>query len=504
MSKSAIIIGGGLGGLVSGCLLVKEGYEVTVLEKHSIIGGGLHCFERNGKLFETGIHYISGFQEGGVLRRIFEYIEVFEGLEFVNLDHDGFDLVHVGEDNSIFKMGAGKENFVKKLSESFPLEKENIIKFIDAVYSICDDIPLYNLRANESSTLYINETYLSPIGEYISSFINDEKLQKIIAWNNGLYAGEKETTPTYIYALILKFYLESPTRFAGGSQQLADAMKKMIESNGGKVLANNEVTKIDVKNKSIQKVMTSDGIEYKADVYISDIHPAMLMDMIDPQEIQRSFRERLKGLENTYSVFTIYAIFKPESFPYLNYNYYYFKNYDAIWNGINFNIEEEIPGFLLLTPPEKEKSEFADKMIVNCIMKFETFKKWENTKLRKRGTDYYSFKKMIENKIIDEVEKVFPNVRSAISHIDSATPLTLRDYLGSKDGSLYGYKKESRSIIQSQLLPRTKIDNLFLTGQNLNLHGIMGVPLSSISTVGALVGTDYLIEKINNHKNISK
>ena len=38
--KETVIIGGGLGGLVTGALLSKEGYRVTVLEKNGIIGGG--------------------------------------------------------------------------------------------------------------------------------------------------------------------------------------------------------------------------------------------------------------------------------------------------------------------------------------------------------------------------------------------------------------------------------------------------------------------------------
>jgi len=74
--------------------------------------------------------------------------------------------------------------------------------------------------------------------------------------------------------------------------------------------------------------------------------------------------------------------------------------------------------------------------------------------------------------------------------------LTLRDYLGTKDGSLYGYVKDCKNIVKSQVLPRTKLDNLLLTGQNLNLHGIVGVPLSAIVTVGKLVGVDNIIRKI--------
>ena len=41
MKKSAIIIGAGPGGLLTGAILAQEGLQVTVLEKNAIIGGGL-------------------------------------------------------------------------------------------------------------------------------------------------------------------------------------------------------------------------------------------------------------------------------------------------------------------------------------------------------------------------------------------------------------------------------------------------------------------------------
>lgn len=126
MSKSCLIIGGGIGGLVTACLLAKEDYKITILEQHYIIGGGLHCFHKNGVMFETGIHYISGFQEGGVLNKIFKYLNIEEHLKIKNLDTNGFDIVHIGSDNSIIKMGIGKDNYIKILSEKFPEELENI------------------------------------------------------------------------------------------------------------------------------------------------------------------------------------------------------------------------------------------------------------------------------------------------------------------------------------------------------------------------------------------
>lgn len=78
MRNSAIIIGGGIGGLFTGAFLAKNGLEVTVLEKNSIIGGGLQCFKRKGKIFETGMHVMGGFEPGGSLHKICNYLGILD------------------------------------------------------------------------------------------------------------------------------------------------------------------------------------------------------------------------------------------------------------------------------------------------------------------------------------------------------------------------------------------------------------------------------------------
>ena len=56
--KKCIIIGSGLGGLSTSVILAKNGYDVTILEQASQIGGCLQCFQRDGVKFETGMHFI--------------------------------------------------------------------------------------------------------------------------------------------------------------------------------------------------------------------------------------------------------------------------------------------------------------------------------------------------------------------------------------------------------------------------------------------------------------
>jgi all-trans-retinol 13,14-reductase len=152
---------------------------------------------------------------------------------------------------------------------------------------------------------------------------------------------------------------------------------------------------------------------------------------------------------------------------------------------------------MYLTPPVTPHDTFAKKMIINTIMKYEDVKQWENTTIEKRGQVYKAFKTQHENKILDMMENIFPDFRSKIETVFSATPLTIRDYYNVKEGAIYGTVGDCNNISVSHIPIRTKIDNLLLTGQNINLHGILGVPLTAILTCGELTGLDNLLKKIN-------
>ena len=69
--SEAVIIGSGLGGLLSGAILSRAGYHVTVLEKAAQPGGCLQTFTREGLRFDTGFHSVAGLEKGGPLERIF-------------------------------------------------------------------------------------------------------------------------------------------------------------------------------------------------------------------------------------------------------------------------------------------------------------------------------------------------------------------------------------------------------------------------------------------------
>ncbi len=53
-----IIIGSGMGGMVTAATLSRLGHKVLLLEQYSSLGGQTHSFSRDGFSWDAGIHYL--------------------------------------------------------------------------------------------------------------------------------------------------------------------------------------------------------------------------------------------------------------------------------------------------------------------------------------------------------------------------------------------------------------------------------------------------------------
>lgn len=139
-----VIIGAGLGGLISAALLSKEGYKVCVLEKNKQIGGCLQSFGFDGKLFESAVHYIGSLDKGQTLYSIFNYLGIIDTLSLIRLDIDCFDEIRFGQQS--YRMAQGHEHFIDTLSASFPKEHNAIRAYVGEMRHVCEHFPMYNLR----------------------------------------------------------------------------------------------------------------------------------------------------------------------------------------------------------------------------------------------------------------------------------------------------------------------------------------------------------------------
>ena len=496
--QTVVIIGGGLGGLFTGALLTKEGYAVTLIEKNAVIGGGLQTFSRGGITFETGMHILGGLRPGGSVYKICRYLGIYDQLQMCELDHDCMDSIRYLADGREFRIPEGREAFADYFIREFPHEEQGIRAYVETLYRMTDEVDFFHLREGRPDLFAHSDQFLWAASDLIAAYIKDPRLRDILAYMNPMYGGVLGHTPAYIHALINVLYIEGPNRFIGGSQQMADLLAGVITAGGGRIVRNELVTQVQVNEERIATaVVTSAGHSYSGDYYISAIHPSRLVEMMAPHAFPKSYRTRVASIPNTYSAFSVYIKFKPDAFPYINHTCYCQDDYGQVWTHGLYDADNWPRGFMYMTSADPDQGPYAAKMIVNCLMPFSVVAQWADTKVGHRGKDYEAWKKHHAELVIDKLEKLYPDFRQTIDQYWTSSPLTIRDFYNQPEGALYGVRKDCKDIMLSQLPIWTKVKNLLLTGQNINLHGICGVPLTAVNTVEALVGQNKLIEKIN-------
>jgi len=496
-----LIVGSGLGGLECGYILSKEGYNVCILEKNRQFGGNLQIYVRDKCIFDTGIHYIGGLSEGQNLHQFFKYLGIIDKLKMKKLDEDAFDKISFDGDPIEYKYAQGYDRFRETLISYFPGEKEAIEKYCHGIQDLVSHFPLYHLKEGDE-TAFFSKNLSVGAKHFIESLTSNTRLRNVLAGNNLLYAGVADKTPLYVHALVLNSYIESSWKLVDGGSQIAKYLVQGIQQLGGTVLNYQEVIKFGFDNHDLTHVETASGERFYAKQFISNAHPTQTMRLISPEKLKKAYRNRMSSLENTTAIFILNLVLKKDTFPYLNYNHYHYKKED-VWDTIETPFEQWPESYALFTPASTKNLVYADCMSIMAYMKFDWMEKWQHSTnmiprhQQPRGDDYEEFKLVLSDKLINEVEKKFPGIRSQIKSMNSSTPLSFRDYIGNSDGSLYGVLKDYNEPMRTFISPRTKIPNLFLTGQNLNLHGVLGVTIGAIKTCAEFVGMNYLLKRIN-------
>ena len=494
-----VILGSGLGGLIAANILSKNNYSVCVVEKNEQFGGALQIYKRDNVMLDTGVHYIGGLGKGENLYQFFKYLGLIDKLTLKQLDKDGFDRISFSENEEIYPWANGYENFEKTLTNIFPNEKTGIQAYVKMVKETCESIELYNLKTPDAPSFqaayYSLNTY-----DFLKSIITDEKLIAVLLGNNLLYYADKDKTPFYVHALIVNSYILSAWRCIDGGQQIASILVRSIRGNGGKVLRLQEVVKIETENGLATTVQLKSGKQIFGKNFISNINPSLTLDLLDEKVLRSAYKKRIKSIENAMSAYTMHIILKENTFPYFNYNRYHFTT-NNLWCNSRYEVENWPENLMIFTPAFGEHDTYAKSISIMCSMSFDEVKEWETShstvpEKNIRDENYLVWKAAKEQKVLDIVYTLYPSLKGNISAVHSASPLTYRDYLNTKEGSTYGSIKNCQHPLESYLSPRTKIANLYLTGQDINLHGILGVTISAFLTCASFVDMDQLMKEV--------
>lgn len=162
-----VIIGAGLGGLVSAAVIAKKGFKVLIVEKNSYPGGCCSSFSKDGYIFNIGPSLFWGLDSGGPLYNLLGYLGIRESI----ITHDIFRRIDPGlqvvlPDHRL-DIYTQRKRLFEELRREFPKnfttleEFYNRVDYINSeIFEKYSDYPFNIKREGDSRT--VRKTVLFP------------------------------------------------------------------------------------------------------------------------------------------------------------------------------------------------------------------------------------------------------------------------------------------------------------------------------------------------------
>ena len=312
MAKKIIVIGSGFGGLASSLRMRAKGYEVTLIEKHSDLGGRARVFKKGQFTYDGGPTVITApylFEELFLLfnKNISDYVKIVPldlWYRFVFEDGSSFD--YSGDERS---MKSQIEKFSKKDFSNY----ENLVNFtkkiFDKGFTELSTKPFNNVKfmLKQIPALIKLKSYQS-VYRLVSNFISNEKLRRVFSMHPLLVGGNPFST-TSIYTLIL--YLEKKWGIhysMGGTGNVVNALEGLMKEEKVEILKNSEVTEIINKNGLIKGVKINNKEFIECDYVVCNSDPPNVYKNLIKSEKKYGFlfNQKIKRMSYSMGLFVYY------------------------------------------------------------------------------------------------------------------------------------------------------------------------------------------------------
>ena len=461
--NDVLIIGSGLGGLECGALLAKRGLKVLVLERSNQPGGCMQSFRRGGLHYDTGLHYVGGLAPGQTMHDAFAELGLLD-LPWERMDDD-FD--HVVISGRRFAFHQGYEAFAEGLAKDFPHQREALQSYV---------LRLQNITPADMDVCAY---------DYLCQTFSDELLVNVVSAAAMKTELRKESLPLFNFAHTCSSYIESSWRLRGDGNLLVNKLISTIEAAGGEVRTGCKAISMTEADGSIQSVTCDNGQTFEAAYFISDIHPALLCQMLEGcPTVRKTFRRRMMSAENTCGMFTAQLSIKPGTLRYFAHNAFVYDR-PNVWTMSETN--DPVKGVMISARVPEDGTDCLRQIDLLTPMPWHECSAWTETMVGRRGDDYKTFCHRKAEQCIALAEQYIPGLHEMVEHCYTSTPLTYRDYLGSPEGGAFGMRKDCRASMLSFHSVSTPLPNLFLTGQSIILPGIEGVTMTAFETCSKIL-----------------
>lgn len=466
-----VIIGGGLGGLITGALLSKKGKKVILIEQHKVVGGCASSFKRSNCTIEVSLHALDGLDSEDIKVDIFNELDIFKNINFVRLP----ELYTVYKGSNSFLFPCFKQNAITKLIERFPNEKFGIIEYFSTIAKVRNEIHLiskyginkYYCDKVKKEDIFLLKKYLRlTVGEYLDSIINDEWLKLILLANISYYHDDPYSLSFIYYCTAQESYYNGCWYIEGSSQVLSDYLAKIIKNNGGEIITNNLVTNvlvsdctvIGIQYKSLKK--QSEIMTVKSKIIVANTSFDNVKNML-PLSFRQLFMRNILPFENSCSCTSVHLIFKnklPINIIDEHYNIIIYPKLvntlkDLSWSK---DIKKKIINFVYYSQIDSSLSKI-DKKGIAAITIVDYISNWNSLSL----VEYRNQKKIVAQYLIDCVNEVIP-IKDYIESYEVSTPRTVERFTLNPSGAIYGYAQTPKQSFSFRPNNSTAISGLYM------------------------------------------
>jgi len=491
MKTDYLVVGSGLSGLVFGALMAKSGKLVQILEAHEFPGGFGHTFNMGGKhKFNAQLHYVWNCGEGQTVNKVLKQLGLDKNITFERYDPNGFD--HMKMPGYSLEIPSDSQELIARLSALFPQDSKKFESFIETVQKTSAGLNLLSSSISPSNLLkHFGDTsttlrYLKcTLQDVFDKFKLPQEAQTLLAlqWPDFLLPPNQLS----FYAWVMLF-----TGYQGGAfypnkhfEHVIDSLVQVIESNGGEILFNHEVTDFNYHEGRITGVKyieltTQKKGEYSADNTICNMDPQKASEMIGLNEFSKSLRKKL-NYDYSPSNFMAYCTVKG-----LDLRDYGFGKWN-VFHTSHLNLNEAFVEMyerhdfsklsFAITTPSLMTDDQSDRPEGQQIMEFLTVANYDYFKQLKETDEkaYKKKKKEILDVMIDTVERHYiPNFRQHIAFKITGSPTTNERFCWSPKGNSYGSNMTPYNIGIGRLNHNSSIKNFYFCNASSGYAGFAG------------------------------
>lgn len=465
----AIIIGSGIGGLVTATQLAAKGAKVLVLERYLIPGGSAGYFEREGYRFDVGASMIFGFGKKGTTNLLTKALNAVNvSLETIP---DPVQIHYHLPAGLEVKVHQDYEKFLQELTSYFPHEQEGIRKFYDECWKVFNCLNAMELLSLEEPRYLTRVFFQHPlaclglvkylpqnVGDIARRYITDPQLLQFIDMECYCWS----VVPADLTPMINAGMVFSDRHYGGinypkgGVGQIAQKLVEGLEKAGGKIQYKARVTKILMEKGKAVGVQLADGTIYHAKRIVSNATRWDTFEKLLPPEqmpaAEKKWRQRYQKSPSFLSLHLgVEANVLP---PGTECHHIVLEDWSKM---------EEAEGTIFVSIPTLLDPSLAPEGY-HIIHTFTPswMEKWQELSPQ----EYEEKKEEAAGRVIERLEKIFPGLDAGLDYMEVGTARSHRRFLGRDDGTYGPIPRRKLMGLLGMPFNRTSVSGLYCVGDS--------------------------------------